>query len=756
MKSFYKLVAVAAAILFWQNHSIAQTINIGPNQYAFQFTGDPDFGLFFNATTGRYEFLNGSATPVIGFSANSGALTTNLSFENGSDLLIGNNRYAFRAASNNNYGLFFNAASTEFQFLNNTASPIFAINANTGEYATDIEFETGSGVLVKPNTFGLRSAVDPDAGLYFGGPEYEFRDLSGLAAFAVNINNGNARLKGGIRVSNSSSNQAGNIRWTGSDFQGYNGSSWTSLTAGTPGPQGPEGPEGPQGPQGNTGATGPQGPDGAQGADGLLPNGTPNAIPYYDGSEWQVSSTGFNYNGSQASIGIPVSSNVSRLFVDAIENSAIAGRSSIEGYRFGLSVSPGPLTDWSGADVGIRGTVNWGNSFSAGVYGSSFLDYNNSAAVIGVGLNPIASSTVTTFGALGYRINDQLKAGYFSGDVDILEGHITVANQTSASDTIGIELEGRDNYVRSGDWNFGESSASGGAFAQDFIIGRKQSGQSTVSSKEYIFWTSYFQPVQDNNKSLGGISNRWTAVFATNGTVITSDAREKKNIKDLDYGLETLMSLKPVSYEWKEDNANMGTKLGFVAQDLLEVVPEVVVTEEAVENRETGEVTYQEAERMGVFYDDLIPILTKAIQEQQGTIEELTQENEKLQDQLKDVLDRMDLFEQDLQSCCFSTQGGSEVGTNNNSSEDAELRQNIPNPFSESTIIRYYLPDGTANAIIRITDMGGSPVQDLQLGATRGANQVEFQTQGLASGTYLYSLFVDGKFVDTKKMMIAK
>jgi hypothetical protein len=188
----------------------------------------------------------------------------------------------------------------------------------------------------------------------------------------------------------------------------------------------------------------------------------------------------------------------------------------------------------------------------------------------------------------------------------------------------------------------------------------------------------------------------------------------------------------------------------------LEVVPEVVVTEEAVENRETGEVTYQEAERMGVFYDDLIPVLTKAIQEQQGTIEELTEENEKLQDQLKDVMDRMDLFEQDLQSCCFNTQGGSEVGTNNNSSENAELGQNIPNPFSESTIIRYYLPDGTTNAIIRVTDMGGSPVQDLQLGATRGANQVEFQTQGLAAGTYLYSLFVDGKFVDTKKMMIAK
>ncbi|MFT4770803.1 MAG: hypothetical protein ACJAZC_002167 [Cryomorphaceae bacterium] len=46
----------------------------------------------------------------------------------------------------------------------------------------------------------------------------------------------------------------------------------------------------------------------------------------------------------------------------------------------------------------------------------------------------------------------------------------------------------------------------------------------------------------------------------------------------------------------------------------------------------------------------------------------------------------------------------------------------------------------------------GSPVQDLQ----GGANQVELQTQGLASGTYLYSLFVDGKFIDTKKMVIMK
>lgn len=720
MKYFAKAALAVIGALIWCTTTQAQTINIGPNQYAFQYTLDPDFGLYFNATDVRYEFRNSNALPVLGFSANNGALTTNLSFSSGSDLLIGNNRYAFRASSNPNYGLFFNGTTTEYQFLDNSASPIFAVNANTGELSTDIEFSGGAAVLVKPNTFGLRSAVDPDAGLYFGGPEYQFRDLSGSPVMNININNGNTRVAGGLRVGNSTSAQAGNIRWTGTDFQGYNGSSWTSLTTGTPGPQGPQGPAGPQGP------VGPQGPT------GLLPAGTTNAVPRYTGTTWDVTNTGITNNGTSVGIGT-VPNGIARLSVEDLSADAINGRSVIRADRTGLIGDPGTLTNWSSADVAVRGAVDWGNSYSAGVLGSSVLDYENSAGVVGTGGGKV--------GALAYRTADGLRAGYFQGQVDVVKD--------LSSDSIGINLDEQGLWYQSDDWYFGETNSGGGAISGDYILGR-------FGQKEYVFWTSYFKPVQDNQHSLGTSSGRWTNVWASNGTINTSDAREKKNVKELDYGLETLMQMKPVSFEWKEDNANMGTKLGFVAQDLLELVPEVVVTETPVENRETGEITYVEAERMGVFYDDLIPVLTKAIQEQQGTIEELTEANEKLQDQLENVLDRMEMFEQDLQTCCFSSQTGNEVGTNNNATENAELGQNIPNPFSESTIIRYYLPDGTTNAIIRITDMEGSPVQDLQVGAQRGANQVEFQTQGLASGTYLYSLFVDGKFVDTKKMMIAK
>jgi len=784
MKNLAMAAMAAVAVLFWCTTTNAQTSNIGPNQYAFRYTLDPDFGLFFNSTDVRYEFRNSAAAPIFGFSANNGAMTTNLSFSSGSDLLIGNNRYAFRAASDPDYGLFFNATTLEYQFMDNAGSPKFALDANTGELSTNLAFKVGSALVIKPNTYGLQSAADPDAGLFFGLSDFQFRNLAGASLFSVNLSNGNGRISGGLQVGNSTLTQAGNIRWNGSDFQGYNGINWASLTTGTPGPQGPAGPAGAAGPQGpsgpagttgpqgatgltglqgsagSTGATGPQGPSGLLGAtgpqgpagpSGLLPAGTTNAVPRYTGTAWDVTDTGIENNGTSVGMGsVPIAN--TRLYATSLSNAAVAGASAIQGNRQGLFNAVGTLINWSNinADAAVRGFSNWGNAHSAAVYGSSFLDFNNSASVLG---SDISGSI---FGGLAYNLGGDVKAGYFQGDVDITTT-LTVGNDLL--DTIAYNAIGSANYYRSEAWNFGQSNTNGGAIEGDFIFGR-------ANQKQYIFWTTYFRSVQDNVKALGGSSNRWTTVFATNGTINTSDAREKKNVKKIGYGLETLMKLKPVSYEWIDDVSNMGIKLGFLAQDLLEVVPEVVVTEEAVENRETGAVTYQEAERMGVFYDDLIPVLTKAIQEQQGTIEEvvaenaeLKKENDDLRSDVEDLKEAMERFEQNLQTCCFNAENGAEMNGgagSNNGVQGAELGQNIPNPFSESTLIRYYLPTGTNSAIIRITDMEGSPVKDLQLGNQHGPNQVEFQTNSLASGMYLYSLFVDGKFVDTKKMIIAR
>jgi hypothetical protein len=537
-----------------------------------------------------------------------------------------------------------------------------------------------------------------------------------------------------------------------------------------------------------------------------------NAVPFFNGADWQVAGTNLLNDGTSVGIGTSPSLSNSRLIVEDLSAEAIAGRSVIRAERSGLFAAPGGLTSWvpEDCDAAIRAFSDWGNAYSASIYGSGVLDFENSAAVVG------ADFFGEVYGALAYNRGpgNGIKAGFFHGDVEITEntdmgGNVTVGESLTVEnnltvnedvslweslyvdqntelnggllvngsatfqsdlnaaatitvsdnpeDEVAFHALGAENYYQSGTWLVGETAGGNGASTGDYIM--KREGSDAV---DYIFWESQFKPGDDNTKTLGGAENRWSTLFAANGTINTSDAREKKNIRELEYGLETLMDLKPVSYEWQVDAMKVGKKLGFVAQDLLETVPEVVVTQKRVENRETGEVRFEEAERYGVFYDDLIPVLTKAIQEQQGTIKEQdstigTLENtiRELREDLTEALTRIDYVERDLQTCCFGnqTERGSSTDTER---KIPELGQNVPNPFSESTVIQYYLPANVGDAIIRITDMNGSPIEDLRLENQKGVNQVEFRTHGLAAGTYLYSLFVDGKFVSTKKMVLAR
>ena len=134
------------------------------------------------------------------------------------------------------------------------------------------------------------------------------------------------------------------------------------------------------------------------------------------------------------------------------------------------------------------------------------------------------------------------------------------------------------------------------------------------------------RPVSDNIYDLGNSTYRWDDVFATNGTINTSDRRDKTNIQPIKYGLQDLMKLKPVSFQWKEHPQN-STKLGLIAQDLLDVLPEVVKTHNWEPGEKPGEERLEKLDRLGVYYSDIIPVLIKSIQEQQLQIEELKKVN---------------------------------------------------------------------------------------------------------------------------------
>jgi hypothetical protein len=99
-----------------------------------------------------------------------------------------------------------------------------------------------------------------------------------------------------------------------------------------------------------------------------------------------------------------------------------------------------------------------------------------------------------------------------------------------------------------------------------------------------------------------------------------SDEKLKKDIENISYGLDTVKSLQPRKFKWKETD-NVG--IGFIAQEVESLIPEVVSDTTDVKE-ETGEVTKV------LNYANLTAVLTKAIQEQQEQIEELKKEIETL------------------------------------------------------------------------------------------------------------------------------
>ncbi len=155
------------------------------------------------------------------------------------------------------------------------------------------------------------------------------------------------------------------------------------------------------------------------------------------------------------------------------------------------------------------------------------------------------------------------------------------------------------------------------------------------------------------------------------------------------------------------------THFGLSAQDLQKIYPELVS-----ENKE-GYLT--------VNYIELVPLLIRSIQEMQEEIESLQSTNN---------------------SARSATTINTAIGSGN------VLYQNTPNPFKEQTTIRFSLADDTQSASICIFDMTGKMLKNLPVSI--GDTSVSLNGWELGEGMFLYTLIVNGKEIDTKRMIITK
>jgi hypothetical protein len=123
------------------------------------------------------------------------------------------------------------------------------------------------------------------------------------------------------------------------------------------------------------------------------------------------------------------------------------------------------------------------------------------------------------------------------------------------------------------------------------------------------------------NNNTGGVK------LALNGTAWAtySDIRLKTNVKNLTNGLDKIMALRPIEYNWKYIENDTVPRIGFIAQEIQDIIPEIITS---------SENEFLQTNALMITITDLIPFLTKAIQEQNVIVQTLQAENADLKSRL--------------------------------------------------------------------------------------------------------------------------
>ncbi len=201
-----------------------------------------------------------------------------------------------------------------------------------------------------------------------------------------------------------------------------------------------------------------------------------------------------------------------------------------------------------------------------------------------------------------------------------------------------------------------------------FINGRVKISNDTSSLLLRAYYnTPQIYPAEPNSGYVGLIDIPFQNMFSYDFTDV-SDKRQKENIRNIENALQTILKLEGVKYDLKKEfaydertindsklilklEAERKNKIGFLAQDVEKVLPEVVEYNDSVD-------VY------GIQYSKIVPVLVEAIKELSAEIESLKEgSNDK--------------------SAIICTTNLDETIT----ADPPKLSQNIPNPFNASTRI---------------------------------------------------------------------
>jgi hypothetical protein len=220
-----------------------------------------------------------------------------------------------------------------------------------------------------------------------------------------------------------------------------------------------------------------------------------------------------------------------------------------------------------------------------------------------------------------------------AGTADNANSEIQITATGVASGYIGANSNGLNIGTDTAGLVFKTGVAGGGS------VGASGTERMRIQSDGNIgfFNTPGLYPNSDNGALLGFSAFRWSAVWAANGTIQTSDQRAKAEITGASLGADFIKALRPVSYKWieggkvdsgkRDEDGNFiyesvpgkRTHWGFIAQEVKQAVDDAGVDFGGWVLTDKDDPDSQQALR----YDQFIAPLTKALQEAIAKIETL-------------------------------------------------------------------------------------------------------------------------------------
>jgi len=219
-----------------------------------------------------------------------------------------------------------------------------------------------------------------------------------------------------------------------------------------------------------------------------------------------------------------------------------------------------------------------------------------------------------------------------------------------------------------------------------------------------------------------------------------SDKRLTKNVQANIPGLAFINKLQPVSYNWNKSSQTQRPISGFIAQDVETAAKSIGYDFSGIDIDESNDGIY------GLQHSKLVVPLVKAVQE-------LSEQNDTKDAEIAELQHKVEV----LTGLVNKLLEDHNLTSNHKIPAiiEASLGQNYPNPSDKSTTIDYTLPQVFNSAKIVIIDASGKTRKQKQIHGKTGGN-VTIDTGSLPAGAYYYSLIVDNKKIDTKKMIITK